>query len=208
MAPVTNLHRLVWGGRLFTLEGWSCSLYFGSDAGLNIAASSFVAPLSAWMARTGSGISSAARLDFVKFNDINPITARYMPGLSNERIQNDMAVGVASPDQPQLSLVVSTRTVLPRGRAHAGRFYPPTGVVSSVQSDGRVSTAGATAAAASGSLLIRDLNAVVGATARAVVFSRIGQQVQVINAVRVGQVTDTMRSRRSQLPEEYIESAV
>lgn len=208
MAPVTNLHRLVWGGRLFTSETWSCSLYLGSDAGLNVAANSFVAPLTAWMLRVGSGVSNQAKLDFVKFNDINPITGRYLPGPSNELLQNDMAVGNAAAGAPQLTVAVSTRTDLPRGRAHAGRFYPPTGAVSSYDSTGRISDAAALACATSAATLLQAINGVVGVTARVVVFSKIGQQVQVVNALRVGRVTDTMRSRRRQLAEEYKQVAV
>lgn len=206
--PVQTLYRLVWGGRLFDTEGWSCSLHVGSAAGLNLAASTFNAALVAWMARPGSAISSAARLDFVKFNQINPLTAKYSLPSSNEVIQNDLAVGVASPQLPQLSLAVSTRTVFARGRAHAGRFYPPSGVVSSVQPDGRVSSAAAIAAASSAATLLQGINTAVGAGSRVVVFSRVGQFAEPVTNVRVGRVMDTMRSRRTSLLEDYAQAVV
>lgn len=208
MAPVANLYRLVWGGRLFTAESWSCSVHVNATAGLNLAASNFTAALVAWMGRSDSNISVAAKLDFVKFNQINPATGRYTLPTSNNDEQLGLAAGVRPAAPGQDSVAVSLRTALPRGRGHVGRFYPPTGVPAPSDVDGLISAAIATLMATSAASLISSVNTTVGAGAQVVVFSKIGQSVQPVLNVRVGRVVDTMRSRRAQLSENYIQAGI
>lgn len=203
MAPVQTLYRLVWGGRLFDKEGWSCSLSIGSPTGFNHAASDMSAALVAWMARAGTRNSSAARLDFIKMNQINPTTGKYVLQTTNELLQNDLAVGVSAPGPGQNSVAVSTRTLLSRGRSHAGRFYPPTGNITPDPVSGLVDSTVIGAMATSAFALITDVNTVLGADGSVVVFSKVGQLVEPVNGVRVGRVIDTMRSRRRSLNEDY-----
>lgn len=202
MAPVQTLYRLVWGGRLYEAEQWSCSLHVNSPAGLNLAASTFQAALTAWMGDGGAAINDKAHLDEIKFNEIVPTTGRYALPTTNVLAQNDIAVGTTQGGAPQLSLVISLRTALPRGRGHAGRFYSPTGNLG-VGSDGRISAVAAAGAAAAGAQLVSSINDVVAVgTGKVVVFSKIAQTVQEVTSVRVGRVIDTMRSRRTSLSEE------
>lgn len=208
MAPILTLYRLVWGGRLFDKESWSCSLHVGSDAGLNLAASMFSAPLVAWANRPASLLSSDAHLDFVKFNRINPLTAKYTDLTTNELLQNDLGKGVATAGPGQNSLCVSTRTAATRGRGHAGRFYPPVGMSGTDAGTGLIGATFVGGTVSSAVTLLRDINAVVGAGSRLVVFSKIGQTVTPITSVRVGRVMDTVRSRRRSLGEDYMGSAL
>lgn len=204
MASVSKLYRLVWGGRLFDKEGWSCSLHVGSDAGLNLAASNFVAALTTWMGASGSGNSAQAKLDFIKFNDINPLTGRYLLPTSNELMQNDLATGASTASHGQLSLCVSTRTAVARGRGHAGRFYPPSGMMTFASATGLVVAGTPEGSAATAAALIRSINATVGVGSRVVVFSKIAQTVTPVTGVSVGHVCDTIRSRRASLLEDYV----
>lgn len=208
MAPVAHLYRLVWGGRLYALESWSCSLNIGSDAGVNMAASTFQAALIAWMTRATSKISTAAKLDLIKFNEINPVTARYLLPTSNEVIQNDLAVGATATWPGQNTLCVSTRTALMRGRAHAGRFYPPTGALAMDPNAGSIDDVTVDAAATSAATLITAINTALGAGSRVVVFSKVAQTVEPVTSVRVGHVVDTMRSRRRSIPELWVQKPV
>jgi hypothetical protein len=203
MAAVQTLYRLVWGGRLFDQESWSCSLSVGSPAGLNLAASDFKTALIAWMTRAGTQNSNAARLDFIKFNQINPVTGRYVLQVTNEIMQNDMAVGANQAGPGQLSVAVSTRTTLSRGRSHAGRFYPPTWATAPAVDTGLITVAVAGGMATSAWGLVADVNTVLGADGEVVVFSKVGQIVQPVVGVRVGRVVDTVRSRRRSLNEDY-----
>lgn len=202
MAPVGSLHRLVFGGRLFDKESWSCSVNVGGTPDVNLAASTFQAAISAWVGGASSQISSAARLDFIKFNSINPVTGRYILAYSNEILQNDMAIGAKVPAPGQNTVAISLRTALARGRAHAGRFYAPTGAITITGTDGRISGIDATSLATAARAMVNGINTALAGQGQVVVFSKIGQSVQPVTAIRVGRVIDTMRSRRASLPED------
>lgn len=211
MAPVNTLFRLVFGGRLFDTESWSCTLHTdGNDLLAGITAESFQPALVDWITRTPSNISMAAHLDYIKFNRVVPFvlptgktSMRYASQITEEAQQLDMAVGTVSAGPGQLSSVVSLRTALSRGRASIGRIFPPTGGISTGV-DGRTSTAVALAQATSAATLIRDINTVLAGqgTTSVVVFSNIGQVVNNVQTVSVGRVVDTLRSRRASLEEE------
>lgn len=202
MAPVVRLHRLVWGGRLFDTEQWSCSLHFGSPDTASGDAADYEPALKAWMTRVGSNISSFAHLDEVKFNIINPTTGRYLFPVSNTDVLAASVTGAKDIGPGQNTLAVTTRTALARGRGHAGRFYPPTGSFSqNMSADGRMAATDAQACALSAAQLISALNA-VNPEIHAVVFSKVGQSQEAIVGVSVGRVLDTMRSRRTSLLED------
>lgn len=208
MAPVSELHRLVWGGRLFTNESWSCSLHVNSVPGLNLAASNFQTAFVAWMGRGTSRVTTAASLDFIKFNTINPVTGRYTLPYSNELVSQNLAAGLAVATHGQLALAVSTTTALARGRGHAGRFYSPAGVFTVDGTTGQINATEATGVLNSALTLCRDVNTILGAGSSLVVFSKIGQSVQPITGIRIGRVMDTMRSRRRSLNEDYLKGAL
>lgn len=208
MAEIVQLARLVWSGTLFTGESWSCSVHLAGPIGPLVPATTFEPAIKAWMTRPTSHLSGAARLTEIKFNSIDPVTGKYaLPTSNNATVFPDVA-GTENSAPGQLSLVVSTRTVLARGRGHAGRFYPPSGNPDSGVSTaaGQVTVAVAGDCAASASTLLTAIN-VATADFRVVVFSKAGQSVEPVTAVRVGRVYDTMRSRRSSLDENY-QSAV
>ena len=203
MAPVQKVYRLVWGGRLFTTESWSCSLSIASGTGFNLAASNFKVLLTAFMARPGTIMSSAARLDFIKCNEINPMTRKYVLQTSNSYFQNDMVIGTQAAVPGQNSVAVTTRTALSRGRAHAGRFYLPCAPQAINAETGQFSTLIAGTMATSAWSMITDVNTLVGVGSSVAIFSAIGQSVEPVNGVKVGRVVDTVRSRRSSLLEDY-----
>jgi len=208
MAAVTHLFRLVWGGRLFTAEQWSCSLHIDGPGPINIAASTFGAPLTAWVQRASSLISQAAKLDVVKFNEIAPATGRYVLPTTNALEQNDLGTGTLSMLPGQCAMAISLRTALARGRGHAGRFYAPVGAVT-VDAEGRISAASAGGMATSAATLVNDLNDIVtSGGGRVVVFSKVAQTVEPVTGIAVGRVIDTMRSRRTSLLEDHQQTAV
>lgn len=203
MAPVQKIYRLVWGGRLFTTEGWSCSLSIASGTGFNLAASNFKVLLSAFMARSGTIFPSSARMDFIKCNELNPMTRKYVLQTSNSYFQNDMVIGASTVGPGQAAMAVSTRTALARGRAHAGRFYLPIGNVPVDVGSGQVPASVTGAMATSAWSMITDVNNLVGVGSSVAIFSSVGQTVEPVNGVKVGRVVDTIRSRRSSLAEDY-----
>lgn len=202
MAPVVNLARLVWSGTLFTNESWSCSLHFhNTGSAVPMPASAYSAAIEAWMTRVTSHISAAAQLKEVKFNKIDPTTGKYTSQTSNNHVLVSVIKGAQLSAPGQISLAVSTRTALTRGRGHAGRFYPPNGMPQAIGvADGTATASFAEAIGDSAATMIDALHA-VDPMFRAVVFSKAGQSVEVITHLAVGRVWDTMRSRRRSLPE-------
>lgn len=207
MAPIVQLARLVWSGSLFQNETWSCSLHFNGPVGPLVPVGGFEAPLKAWMTRATSDISTAAKLLEIKFNSIDPVTGRYALPVSNNMVSFPVVAGASTGHgPPQITMAVSTRTELSRGRGHAGRFYPPNPPELLDAATGQVNASVAAGMAASAATLIQALNA-VDPQFTAVVFSKAAQSVEVITGVRVGRIYDTMRSRRTSLVEDY-QSAV
>lgn len=153
-------------------------------------------------------VGSQAKLAWVKYNRINqaghyvyPFTARFdqapqAPG------------GSGSSTHPgQVALVASLTTAAGRGPAHAGRMYWPIPRYS-VDSGLRISAANADAAASNVADFIGGVNDAI-APLNVRIYSQVGSgQQRLVTGVKVGRVLDTMRSRRTQLPEEYEEAPV
>ena len=161
----------------------------------------------------GLAITAKAQLQRVKVNRIGR-DGRYMETNSLEHVVNPAIAGrsdVSPP--PQLALAVSLiGNENPRGLAGRGRFYlPPMTGMESVAADGKISTLSISPVVSATQKLIRDVNALfnglgvqyayVGNTSAGSA-GRAGRQ-QVVSEIRVGNVVDTVRSRRRSLQENY-----
>lgn len=101
---------------------------------------------------------------------------------------------------PQGSHVLTLRTSIVRGHASHGRvFLPP--VCSTLQSDGRITSAQTDLIAANYGGMFTSINTLAGISS-CVVMSRVGAGASAaINKVQMGRVVDTQRSRRRSLAE-------
>lgn len=204
MAPVQRLYRLQFGGPLYTNEQWSCGLHVNADQVVAVALPDLVVPIKAWLERADSNILGAAKLDFVKFNEIAPTTGRYVGATSNTQVVIPVGSGAGVNTPGQNSICISLTTAASRGRGHAGRMYPPTGTGAAGQfgSDGRLTASQPVLMAASAKILLQELNVVLN-FGSIVIFSKLAQTVTEVTGVRVGRVVDTVRSRRTSLAEDY-----
>jgi hypothetical protein len=101
---------------------------------------------------------------------------------------------------PQVTLAVTTLTSQARGRAARGRFYLPP-ILKTMQTDGRISAAEADAVEGVAKTWLLAINATAQVD-NVAVMSKLGTgTTNVVNAVGVGRVMDTMRSRRRSLAE-------
>jgi hypothetical protein len=165
----------------------------------------------------GMGIMAAARLTDVKINRI----------ASNGHYQDNEAmiqnVGTPVPGAgvgtapAQIACAVTLRTALARGRGSRGRFYVPApAVMTSLGTDGRLTTEQAGNLATGAAALLNDINTTYWArdgglrvAMRVGVASDIGTGIfQPATAVEVGRVPDTIRSRRSSLSEDHQQVAL
>jgi len=206
-APMTNAYqphyRLAFGGPLFTTEEWSCRLNITSAGDLpNSAAADAMMPglktaLSTWVTAVNSSLSTAVGLSWVKFNEINALGHYVDPSNSRLAEVNPVVFGAGSPlHPPQVAIAVSLRTAHTRGKAHIGRMFTPA-LNASVLSSGLAG--GCTAIAGTATTLINAINAVV-TPAGVSIISATGESNHVTR-VAVGQVFDTMRTRRRGLVE-------
>jgi hypothetical protein len=152
-------------------------------------------------------ISSHAKLKLIKYNQIG-VDGKYVDKTNTVSYDVTTLVAGSSSSTPpaQLAQVISLRTGVLRGLAHAGRFYLPL----------PISNLGTTGLVASGDItdlmtVVDDfLNAInaVSADWRVAVVSnvRAGAEHFVTHA-RIGRVLDTMRSRRAKLDEEYVDGS-
>lgn len=213
MAPVQNLYRLQFGGKVFADERWSCSLHMNSPDPVNTAAADFVVPLSQWFSSHDAGNSDSTTLDEVKFNKIAKVVLpggqvrwRYANQVTDVAPLAVPVSGNQNQMPPQCTLSLGLTTALKRGRGHAGRIYPPSGLddLQNQIADGRVSAPEAMARAQAFRTLLLDLNAPGGGLLMSVVvFSAVAETVEPVTGVRCGRVIDTMRSRRTSLAEDY-----
>ena len=216
MAYPFPFHRLVIGGTMYDDETWNTSLAIAAgigpgavDAGL---LSTVAGIVSSWYTTVG-GLQpyAPADLTYIKLNRIdtaghyvdNPMTHEY-PGPVGGIVQGTPL--------PQASIVASLRTPKSRGIASKGRMYlPPLSGMLTLEPDGRLSVGRAEGIALSVQTLINGINdaydawgGVSGGTMRVSVISKTGSgDWRYVNRVLVGRVVDTMRSRRSSIPEDW-----
>jgi hypothetical protein len=152
-------------------------------------------------------VGNGAHLNTIKYNSID-IHGKYADPTATVRWDATAPTngGGSATILPQAALVVSIMTANARGLAHTGRFYSPAFALP-VSSDGRIAEAYATTVAEAATALLNAVNS-DDASFQVAVVSDVGEGHQVeATHVRVGRVVDTMRSRRTSLPEGYIDGA-
>ena len=161
----------------------------------------------------GLSITAKAKLERVKVNRIGR-DGRYMDTDSIEHVVNPAIAGnSAAQPVPQLALAVSLiGNENPRGLAGRGRFYlPPMTGMESVTADGKIGPLSISPVVSATQKLIRDVNALFNGLGVQYAYvgntssgsgNRPGRQ-QVVSEIRVGNVCDTVRSRRRSLQENY-----
>lgn len=153
-------------------------------------------------------VSQIADLRWVKFNEIDPVTKKYVS--QTETTEKVLATPVkgTSPDYvaPQQTLCVSLLTGAKRGVAARGRFYPPATVVG-YGPNGHVAQSARNALADASATFIRDLNNFPGVDlpgiAMTVIVLGYNGSNRSVTGVAVGSVMDTQRRRRNALTEDY-----
>lgn len=222
--------RLQMGGQFFDSEIWSIGLRLAIGNG-NTPPSGPVISLwqewtrdniadiaddcAAYVEASGSHFSNRAWLDYVKLNVVNE-QGRYAS--EGETVEfrwadQDRPQGTLAPTWPQLSTCVSLLTAVTRGRASRGRFYVPTGAMGVDSGTGRMTQSDAQTMTLAAQTFVNALNNQPGIDVnnpRVVVASALGAPgpVRDVTAVAVGDVLDTQRRRRNDLPEVYTTAGV
>lgn len=203
MPVAGHLHTIQFGGKMAVTEGWSCSLHFLTAGAAFASLNPLKAAILAWWRDPNSLINGLATLNFVKANEIVPLTGKYLDTAgSNGVVFNDEAPANATTRvPPQLTIAHTLRTASQRGLASRGRYFPPTGI-STVDVNGQLDSGQCAGLASVAKGLLDSINSLDGG--RVVVFSKKGQSTMVVTSVAVGTVIDTQRRRRKSLKETYM----
>jgi len=147
-----------------------------------------------------------SRLNYVRIAAVTVPGTEFDPAKLFE--DTTPAAGTAGDVPAQASIVLSTRSGSSTGGANFGRMYLPHSawaqVTASPFGDTPDVSAFATAAQTFVSGVTSDLDAVVTATVVPTIMTQtVGGASKRINQIALGNVTDTQRRRRNQLPETY-----
>lgn len=116
---------------------------------------------------------------------------------------------VGTPAAPQLTVVASLRTDVPRGDATHGRMYLP-GISENLDSDARLPAAAVSAIALNMKTMIDGINGQTGGGGLRVSLASAKNSgtVRQVSKVLIGNLYDTQRRRRNALTEAYTSQAV
>lgn len=209
-----SVHKLLaFGGTLRTDEAWTCSMRmtiegFDGDQAAEQALCDNYADVLKIFAANNSIIGSDCSLEFVKWNTIGTDGRYLMPYTILTEIDPAVPMGSGTSGHVnQAALVVTLETGVPRGLANRGRLYLPL-PRAAVGSTGRITSSLVSGMATQMRDLLDDLNG-IATTSRVCVASGVREgAIRPVTSVRVGDVIDTMRSRRAQVGEFYSSAAL
>ena len=204
------VYRLSWGGRLYG-DIWTCGLHLNGEIAGPVIGTSALDDVAQDITKWYLAINATAgsTLDWVKLNQIDPVTKTYVSKTDTvEKLLTPAVAGDGGTAIPaQMTMCVSLLTAAKRGPAARGRFYPPpTSVCTAVDyQTGQIGKSTLDAMLTPTAQLIRDLNdwpGVDGAGAEVVVLGA-GGAMRSVEKIAIGSVPDTQRRRRNALKETY-----
>lgn len=210
----TSFHRLVLIGDLYT-DTWNTTVSIANPAGsMSAVSESFIEDVAdtvaTWFEDEGL-FTGRVILTGIKLNRIDT-SGHYADPDTREYTYAAPIYGTTGGNvAPQLTMVSSLLTNVPRGAGSKGRMYmPPQAPLLGLANDGRLTALDAASLAGATVDLLNRLNTVyVPLGASVVIASKSAPgYMRVVNRVAVGRVPDTMRSRRNTQPEDYQEAAL
>lgn len=217
-----------WGGTLPGGEIWSNSVRLVTDQKGDLVQMPALSAIQAWLVGPAkdavaafhsdplAGVHAQAKLVYLKMNPIGQ-DGHYLEPTTLEYVYSPVVAGgsqaVLHPNQ--CTLVVSTRTALERGYAHAGRFYLPLCAKTIDSATGGIGTGEAQLVATSAATFLSALHDQPGPDLLgpedfhvAVMSNRGTGYTNRITHVRVGTIVDTQRRRRNSMLEQYQSAAL
>lgn len=211
--PYTGNHVLLaWGGKMPGAEIWSNTLrmrdvttaaqFPEADTVDGWLQGGFKNALTTFWNAIRLTVGQNTTLEWMKANRVGT-NGKYLDPGTNLYTFNPVLTGGSSSNRPnQLALAVTTGTAVDRGRAHAGRFFLPCGVLTVDGTTGQIPVSDANAIATAAAAFIASLNNTAKILTvdiiKAAVMSNVGEGTHHdITHVRVGRIVDTQRRRRN-----------
>lgn len=230
MVYAASFHRLVVGANLYTdfinftmsFAKLGVSSWENAPAVTQDLLDDVTDVVKAWWVENaaGVGIQASATLASVKLNRILP-NGRYADPVTMEaEVSPALSGGWNTTDSrkpAQLATAVTLRTAAQRGPAARGRFYlPPNQTMSGIATNGLTDAGVTGVVVTSVKGLLDDLNGVYAAATagdfddmRLSVASNVGTgRFRAVTDISIGRVVDTIRSRRSELEENYVNATL
>lgn len=209
--------RVTFGGKNLVLPGeqWSCNVSvvepvgdFGSLSNPDAYLAAIRTALGTWFQSAAALIPTTFTLEYVKANGILPNGSYEDKTVTHEWFYSPILAGTATVVgslPPILSVAYSWTTAKMRGPGSHGRIYPPN-TAQTISPNGALTIAGAniTQDVAAAKALLTALASAGATAATPVIASKVGSgSVTPITGVRVGNVVDVQRRRKSAIPETY-----
>ncbi len=206
MAYLSQHTLLTFRGKQFTTEeDWAFGLRFYSTTPLTQAmADSCAAAGKTWITTASSGYSAQTTLVAAK---VAPIATNglYVPGAIAYESFPSSAVGSfgsAVVHPPQIALAMTLVSAIPRGPGHQTHvFLPGPHFPLATASLAQISAGNNAAVLANFKVLINTLNPLFGGPLH--VMSQKYARSEAVTTLKCGRAFDTMRSRRTSIPESY-----
>lgn len=193
-------------------ETWSMGFrmtgmgFDGPQAGEEAALAELVTRIQTWWG-TQNVMGAGVWLGTIKYNNINMSGKYTFPYTVRHDFPTQLSSASTCTHPNQVAMVATLETGQTRGLAHRGRIYLPLPPMP-VGTDGKISEANATGAAATVKGLLDTINAAPG-SGRVLIGSKVGVGAfRNVTGVSVGRVLDTMRSRRTSLTEGRMTAAL
>lgn len=221
-----NHYRLTWGGTAWSTEIWSMGLNMVQPEPESLPAMSehcadvigdvATAVKAWWGVSGGNGAGSVYKLEWVKFNAVGSDGKQHTNPTVQAAVSPTITPSAFSPlggsALPQVALALSMGTGLRGKRGVRGRVYlPPANFTMVSGSSPYIDPAQISSVATKFKNFLDDLNNWPGfdGTAPEVhVVSTVAPISHKVTSVRIGNVYDTQRSRRSAIKETYTELAL
>ena len=203
MATVAPHNLVTWRGTLGSREMWQFSLHFRDAAGVANSVSTANTLLNYFGTDLGTMIGQAAKCTEVRISRINATGSLAEPPTISDAVA--VSGGNGATLQPfQVALAVSLRSAKVSGPGAHGRFYLPVPALAT-DKEGYVVAADKSKANTQVGAFLGHVRATMatylGGTADPILVSRGFSTYEVVTRWAVGDVLDTMRSRRGALPE-------
>jgi hypothetical protein len=198
-------------------EEWTTGFYVGhedADAGVPTQADAdFIkARWQTLFVHGNFGVSNTHTTTHIKVSEINPDGSTVLANTVFATYTSPIAGGDASNKAiPQVALVCTLKSSIPRGLGSKGRMYLP-GICKFVQANGKISNTDINNISGLVQTFFNGVNTDLGIRGKVILASK-GSAAGAgfnknVNAIRIGDVYDTQRRRRNGLTESYVSQTI
>lgn len=188
------------------LDIWDCTLHCGGPSTPTITPANvddIGALVMTWFKSVGASIATTEALEWLKVNEFDFATGHQITDPTHLKTWTTANRGSGSSENPVTTAYRVSLDDATRSRRHKGGFFPPR-AGTSVGSVGRWDTTTTQGRVDAASTLINGINAYTGLNLQVGIYSRRDQALWPVTRLRVSDVPDNIRKRKSKMLPTYI----